>query len=53
MATPKNSSYNELAMEAGRLSIQNGGREVEIVYGPNAGAFDEVRNTAADNNESA
>ena len=37
MATPKNSSYNELVMEAGRLSIQNGGREVEIVYGPNAG----------------
>jgi predicted dehydrogenase len=33
MATPKNSSYNELVMEAGRLSIQNGGREVEIVYG--------------------
>ena len=37
MATPKNSSYNELVMEAGRLSIQAGGREVEIVYGPNAG----------------
>ena len=37
MATPKNSSYNELVIEAGRLSIQNGGREVEIVHGPHAG----------------
>lgn len=37
MATPSNSSYNELVMEAGRLSIQNGGREVEIAYGTNAG----------------
>ena len=37
MATPKNSSYNELVMEAGRLSILNGGREVEIEYGENAG----------------
>ncbi len=37
MATPKNSSYNELVMEAGRLSIQNGGREVEIVYGAHPG----------------
>ena len=37
MATPKNSSYNELVMEAGRLSILNGGREVEITYGKNAG----------------
>ena len=37
MATPKNSSYNELVLEAGRLSIQNGGCEVEIVYGPKAG----------------
>ena len=37
MATPKNSSYNELVMEAGRLSIQTGGREVEIVYGPKSG----------------
>jgi len=33
MATPKNSSYNELVMEAGRLSILNNGREVEITYG--------------------
>lgn len=37
MATPHNSSYNELVMEAGRLSILNGGREVEITYGKNAG----------------
>ncbi len=37
MATPKTSSYNELVIEAGRLSILNEGREVEIVYGENAG----------------
>jgi len=37
MATPANSSYNELVMEAGRLSILNGGREVEITYGKHAG----------------
>jgi hypothetical protein len=37
MATPKNSSYNELVMEAGRLSILNDGREVDINYGKNAG----------------
>jgi len=37
MATPKNSSYNELVMEACRLSILNNGREVEITYGKNAG----------------
>ena len=37
MATPVNSSYNELVMEAGRLSILNGSREVEIKYGDNAG----------------
>jgi hypothetical protein len=36
MATPKNSSYNELVMEAGRLSILNQGREVEIIYGEKA-----------------
>jgi len=30
MATPANSSYNELVIEAGRESIQNGGREVRI-----------------------
>lgn len=37
MATPENSAYNELVMEAGRLSILNDGREVEITYGKNAG----------------
>lgn len=37
MATPKNSSYNELVTEAGRLSILNNSREVEITYGKNAG----------------
>jgi len=37
MATPKNSAYNELVMEAGRVSILNDGREVEITYGKNAG----------------
>ena len=37
VATPKNSSYNELVMEAGRKSILNGGREVLIDYGENAG----------------
>jgi predicted dehydrogenase len=37
MATPANSSYNELVIEAGRLSILNDGREVEITYGDNAG----------------
>jgi D-galacturonate reductase len=37
MATPFNSSYNELVVEAGRKSILSGGREVAINYGPNAG----------------
>jgi D-galacturonate reductase len=37
MATPANSSYNELVIEAGRLSIMNGGKEVEITYGEKAG----------------
>jgi len=37
MATPFNSSFNELVMEAGRKSILAGGREVEIKYGKNAG----------------
>jgi len=32
MATPANSSYNELVIEAGRESILNGGREVSIEY---------------------
>ncbi len=35
MATPANSSYNELVIEAGRLSIMNGGREAVIEYGDN------------------
>lgn len=34
MATPANSSYNELVVEAGRMSILNGGREVQIQYEP-------------------
>ncbi len=33
MATPANSRYNELVMEAGRLSILNGAREAVIDYG--------------------
>lgn len=37
MATPRNSAYNELVMQAGRLSILNGGREVKIRYGDDAG----------------
>jgi len=37
MATPANSAYNELVVEAGRLSILNNSREVEITYGDNAG----------------
>jgi predicted dehydrogenase len=37
MATPKNSRYNELVLEAGRLSILNGGREALIEYGERAG----------------
>jgi len=32
MATPANSSYNELVIEAGRASILSGGREVAIEY---------------------
>ncbi len=32
MATPANSSYNELVVEAARMSILAGGREVEIDY---------------------
>jgi predicted dehydrogenase len=34
MATPSNSSYNELVIEAGRKSILAGGREVQIHYEP-------------------
>ena len=33
IATPANSSYNELVVEAGRKSITSGGREVLIRYG--------------------
>ncbi len=33
VATPANSRYNELVIEAGRLSILNGGREAAIAYG--------------------
>jgi len=35
VATPANSSYNELVIEAGRLSLENGGREAVIEYGDN------------------
>ncbi len=33
IATPANSSFNELVIEAGRMSILNGGRAVTIKYG--------------------
>jgi hypothetical protein len=33
LATPANSRYNELVVEAGRLSILNEGREARIEYG--------------------
>jgi hypothetical protein len=33
MATPANSNYNELVIEAARLSIRDGGREYAIRYG--------------------
>ncbi len=36
LATPANSRYNELVIEAGRLSILNAGREVRIDYNPAA-----------------
>jgi D-galacturonate reductase len=36
MATPSNSRFDELVMEAGRLSILNGGHEAVIDYGPPA-----------------
>ena len=35
LATPANSSYNELVIEAGRLSLACGGREAVIEYTPN------------------
>ncbi len=34
VATPANSRYNELVCQAGRLSILNGGRQVEIRHDP-------------------
>ncbi|MFN0166056.1 MAG: Gfo/Idh/MocA family oxidoreductase [Bryobacteraceae bacterium] len=37
LATPANSSYNELVVEAGRLSILNEGREAAIEYGEHPG----------------
>ena len=39
MATPANSSYNELVVEAGRKSILSGGREVAIDYKTNTVDF--------------
>lgn len=36
LATPANSSFNELVVEAGRMSLLAGGREVEIHYQPEA-----------------
>ncbi len=36
-ATPANSFYNELVVEAGRLSILNGARTVDITYGDSPG----------------
>jgi hypothetical protein len=33
IATPANSAFNELVIEAGRKSILSGGREVLIEYG--------------------
>jgi len=35
IATPANSSYNELVIEAGRLSLTHDGREAVIEYGEN------------------
>ncbi len=35
LATPKNSAYNELVVEAGRLSILNDGKPAVIEYGDN------------------
>ncbi|MCZ7647286.1 MAG: Gfo/Idh/MocA family oxidoreductase [Planctomycetota bacterium] len=34
LATPRNSSYNELVIEAGRLSVTHGARPVRIEYAP-------------------
>ena len=35
IATPANSSYNELVSEAARISILSGGDWVDILYGEN------------------
>jgi hypothetical protein len=35
IATPANSAFNELVVEAGRMSILSGGRDVIIEYGDN------------------
>jgi len=37
MATPSNSGYNELVIQAGRQSILDGGRQVNIHYGKRPG----------------
>ena len=37
IATPANSSINELVVEAGRLSITHGGKSAVIRYGTNPG----------------
>lgn len=39
VATPANSAYNELVVEAGRLSLANGGREAGIEYGDHPRVF--------------
>jgi len=39
IATPANSAYNELVIEAGRLSIVNGGHPACIEYGDNPRAY--------------
>ncbi len=39
IATPANSRYNELVIEAGRMSILNGGREAVIDYVTNSVSF--------------
>ena len=36
VATPANSRYNELTVEAGRLSLLNGGREAVLDYAANS-----------------
>ena len=48
LSTPANSSYNELVIEAGRMSILNGGRPVVIEYGKKPGVkFKEYLEIAA------